>query len=79
MKWRDHIVVDPAICHGAPCFRGTRVMVSVVFDNLAADHTREQTLADYPSLWPEAIPAAIAYAAELSRERIVEIPGSDAA
>ena len=79
MNWRDHITVDPAVCHGAPCFKGTRVMVSIVLDNLAAGRTVEEILRDYPSLRPEAIPAAIAYAAELARERIIEIPGSDAA
>ena len=54
-------------------------MVSVVLDNLAAGGTVKEILRDYPSLRPEAIPAAIAYAAELARERIVELPGSDAA
>jgi uncharacterized protein (DUF433 family) len=54
-------------------------MVAVVLDNLAAGRSSQQVLADYPSLRPEAIPAAMAYAAELARERIVEIPGSDAA
>lgn len=79
MNWRDQITVDPGVCHGVPCFRGTRVMVFVVLDNIAAGGTAEEILRDYPSLWPEAIPAAIAYAAELARERIVELPGSDAA
>ena len=79
VNWRDHITADPAICHGAPCFRGTRVMASVVLDNLAAGATVEKILRDYPSLRPEAIPAVIAYAAELARERVVEMPGSDAA
>jgi len=53
--------------------------VSVALDNLAAGATAEAVLRDYPSLRPEAIPAAISYAAELARERIVEVPGSDAA
>ncbi len=79
MNWRDHITVDPAVCHGAPCFRGTRVMVAVVLDNLASGRTAEQILEDYPSLRPDAIPAAIGYAAELARERVVDLPGSDAA
>lgn len=79
MNWRDHITVDPAVCHGVPCFRRTRVTVSIVLDNLAAERTVEEILTDYPSLRPEAIPAAIMYAAELARERIIEIPGSDAA
>jgi len=79
MSWRDHITVDPNVCHGAPCVRGTRVMVSVVLDNLAAGRTAEEILADYPSLSHEAISASIAYAAELARERVVDLPGSDAA
>ena len=79
MKWREHIIVDRNVCHGAPCFRGTRVMVSVVLDNLAAGRTADEILADYPSLRSEAIPAAIAYAADLARERVVDLPGSDAA
>ena len=79
MNWRDHITVNPATCHGLPCFRGTRVMVAVVLDNLAAGRPGQDILLDYPSLRPEAIQAAIAYAAELARERIVEMPGSDAA
>ena len=54
-------------------------MVSVVLDNLAAGGTAEKILRDYPSLRPEAIPAAMAYAAELARERVIETPGSDAA
>ena len=54
-------------------------MVAIVLDNLAAGRPGQDILRDYPSLRPEAIQAAIAYAAELARERIVEIPGSDAA
>lgn len=79
MNWREHITVDPGICHGAPCFRGTRVMVSVVLDNLAAGAQPEAILHEYPSLQPEALPAAIAFAAELARERIIALPGVDAA
>ena len=79
MNWRDHITVNPAVCHGAPCLKGTRVPVSVVLDNLAAGRTADEILEDYPSLWPEAITAAIAYAAELSRERVVDLPRTDAA
>ena len=74
MNWREHITVDPGICHGAPCFRGTRVMVSVVLDSLAAGATPEEVLRDYPSLRAEAMPAAIAFAAELARERVIALP-----
>ena len=76
MKWQDHITVDPAVCHGQACIRGTRVMVSVVLDNLAAGLTPEEILKSYPSLTKESIQAAIAYAAELARERVVSMPQS---
>ncbi|HRH86908.1 MAG TPA: DUF433 domain-containing protein [Rubrivivax sp.] len=74
MDWKQLISVDPKIMHGAVCFRGTRIPVSVVLDNLAAGETAEAILHEYPSLGPEHIPAAIAYAAELARERILPVP-----
>src|SRR6185312_5627585 len=74
MDWRSYISTDPQIMHGAVCFRGTRIPVSVVLDNLAAGETPERILKEYPSLRPEHIPAAIGYAADLARERIVPIP-----
>jgi uncharacterized protein (DUF433 family) len=74
MNWRDFITVDPAVCHGQACIKGTRIMVSVVLDNLAAGLTAEQILEQYPTLTREAIRAAISYAAELSRERFVIVP-----
>ncbi len=74
MDWKLHITSDPEIMHGAVCFRGTRIPVSVVLDNLAAGETSDRILDNYPSLKPEHIPAAIGYAAELARERIVPIP-----
>lgn len=73
MEWKDHITVDPNVCHGKACIRGTRVMVSVILDNLAAGLKPEDILKDYPSLTPQAIQAAIAYAAELARERVVPL------
>ncbi len=74
MDWRDHITSNPDVCHGRACFKGTRVMVSVVLDNLAAGLTAEEILDSYPSLKPEAIQAAIAFAADLARERVVALP-----
>ena len=68
MNWREYIVVDPEIAHGQACFKGTRVPVSVVLDNLAAGLTAKEILESYPSLDPKAIQAAIAYGAELARE-----------
>jgi uncharacterized protein (DUF433 family) len=74
MDWREHIWIDPARMHGVPCMRDTRVPVYVILDNLAAGETPATILAQYPSLRPEHIPAALAYAAELARERDAAIP-----
>jgi uncharacterized protein (DUF433 family) len=49
-------------------------MASVVLDNLAAGLTPDEILQSYPSLTREAVQAAIAYAAELARERVVALP-----
>ena len=73
-NWRDFIAADPEVCGGKPCIKGTRIMVSVVLDNLAAGVTLDEILRSYPSLTREAVHAAIAYAADLARERIVPMP-----
>ncbi len=73
MDWRERITVDPLVCHGKACIKGTRIMVSVILDNLAEGVSEEEILRSYPSLNPEDIKAAIAYAAELSRERQVSL------
>ncbi len=74
MEWEKYISVDPAVCHGKACIKGTRVMVSVILDNLADGATLEDVLADYPSVPENAVRAAIAYAAELSHERVLAVP-----
>ncbi len=74
MNYADHISVDPGICHGKACIKGTRVMVSVILDNLAAGASYEDICRDYPTVSREAIRAAIAYAAELSHERVLAVP-----
>jgi uncharacterized protein (DUF433 family) len=68
IDWRERIAADPAICHGKPCIKGTRIMVSVVLDNLAEGLTAQEIVAEYPSLVPEDVQAAMAYAADLARE-----------
>ena len=57
MDWCNHITVDPQICHGQACVKDTRVMVSVVLDNLAGGCTVDEILAGYPSLSREGIPS----------------------
>jgi uncharacterized protein (DUF433 family) len=78
MDWRKHISSKPNVCHGRPCFTGTRVMVSVIFDCLAEDMTEAEILAEYPTLTPDSIKAAMAYAADLARDRVLEMPGTAA-
>ena len=73
MDWRNYITVDPKICHGQACIKGTRVMVSVILDNLADGLDAQETLKSYPSLTKESIQAAINYAAELTRERVIAV------
>lgn len=77
MKWQERISVDPQVCHGKACIAGTRVMVSVVLDNLASGLSRDEILASYSALRSEDIDASIAYAAELTRERVIPLsPGA---
>ena len=63
MDWRERIEVDPEVCHGKACIKGTRIMVSVVLDNLAAGLSVDEILGSYPSLCGEDVQAAMAYAA----------------
>ncbi|HEV7668435.1 MAG TPA: DUF433 domain-containing protein [Thermoanaerobaculia bacterium] len=74
MAWNHSISIDSEIMHGTPCITGTRIPVSVVLDNLAADVSPERILAEYSTLALEDLTVAIAYAAELPRERIITLP-----
>jgi uncharacterized protein (DUF433 family) len=74
MDWRNYITTDPDILHGAVRFVGTRIPVTVVLDNLADGAAPAEILRQYPGLTAEHIPAALGYAAELARERVVPIP-----
>ncbi|MGB7914484.1 MAG: DUF433 domain-containing protein, partial [Rhodomicrobium sp.] len=69
----DRISIDPKVCGGKPCIKGTRIWVSLVLDFLAEGIREDEILADYPQLTPEDIRACIAYAAEIARERIVPV------
>jgi uncharacterized protein (DUF433 family) len=74
MEWREYVTVDPNICHGRACIRGTRVLVSAILDNIAAGESADSILESYPTITPEAIQAAIGYAADLARERVIALP-----
>jgi len=73
-NWKERISIDPKVCHGKPCIKGTRIWVSLIVDNLAAGSSEGEILEAYPSLSREDIRAALAFAAEMARERYVDIP-----
>jgi uncharacterized protein (DUF433 family) len=66
--WHERITTDPNVCHGKPCIRGTRIMVSVILDNLADGLSQEEIVREYPPLTLEDVRAALAYAAVLAGE-----------
>jgi uncharacterized protein (DUF433 family) len=67
------IVVDPAVCFGKPVIRGTRIWVALILENLAEGVTEADLLRAYPQLEPDDLRAALAYAAEVTRERVVPV------
>lgn len=73
------ISIDPNICFGKPCIRGTRIWVSLILDFLANGMTMDEVLAEYPHLTHEDILASIAYGAEMTRERYILIPAEETA
>ena len=76
MKREDllaRITVDPKVCTGKPCIRGTRIYISIILDALAEGLTLEEIIDHYPSLTADDIRAAVAYAAELARENVWKI------
>jgi uncharacterized protein (DUF433 family) len=68
------VSIDPEVCFGKPCIRGTRIWVYLILDNLAEGVTEAEILDAYPQLKPEDIRAAVAYGAEMTRERVIPIP-----
>ena len=63
MNWEDRISIDPQVCHGKPCIRGTRIMVSIILDYPSAGESVESIQQEYPTLQAEDIRAAFAYTA----------------
>jgi uncharacterized protein (DUF433 family) len=70
----NRISIDPAVCGGKPCIKGTRIWVSLILDLLASGLSEAEVRTEYPQLCQEDIWAAIAYGAEASRERMIPIP-----
>lgn len=67
-NWQARITSDPDVCHGKPYIRGTRIMVSVVLDNLLEGLSPEEVVREYPALTIEDVRAALGYASDLARE-----------
>jgi uncharacterized protein (DUF433 family) len=70
----NRISINPNVCFGKPCIKGTRIWVSLILDFLANGMSEKEILAEYPQLTHEDILAAIAYGAEAARERIIPVP-----
>ena len=73
MDWKNTIAVKYEVYRGKACFKGTRVLVSVVLDNLAAGMTIDEIVRSYPTVSAEMVHAALAYAADLAREESVSL------
>ena len=71
--WRERISVNPNVCFGRPCIRGTRIWVSLIPDLLASGGMVEEILQEYPQLTRDDIQACLAYGAEVARERFIPI------
>jgi uncharacterized protein (DUF433 family) len=70
----DRISIDPAVCGGKPCVKGTRIWVSLILDLLASGMLEAEVIVQYPALKHEDILAAIAYGAEAARDRVIPVP-----
>jgi uncharacterized protein (DUF433 family) len=68
VDWKEHISVDPDICHGKPCLKGTRIMVSIILDYLSAGESQDAIRRQYPQVTAEQIRAVLGYAAWLAHE-----------
>ena len=71
--WQKRISIDPQVCNGKPCIRGTRIWISLVLDFLASGSSTEEILEEYPQLAKEDILACLAYGAEVAREQYIPL------
>jgi uncharacterized protein (DUF433 family) len=71
--WYERISIDPKVCHGQACIKGTRIPVHQIVRMLANGDTIEELLAEYPSLERDDILACLDYAASLAEEQIAPI------
>jgi uncharacterized protein (DUF433 family) len=71
IHWKDFVVIDPEIHHGEPCIKGTRIPVAIILGSIADGMTIEDIIKEYPQLKPEAVRAALSYAADAVRQDIL--------
>jgi len=71
--WKERISINPNVCHGKPCIKGTRIMVWIIVSCIANGDSVGDILQAYPSLTREDIQAALAYAAEMTREKVLPV------
>ena len=71
LAWQERIVIAPDLHHGEPCIKGTRIPVATIVGSLADGMTPSEIRAAYPQLSDQDIRAALAYAAELTREDLL--------
>lgn len=70
---KDRVVMNPAVCGGKACIRGTRIPIAIILASLAEGMSAEEIIGHYPHLSPEDIRAALAYAADLSEEGVWKV------
>jgi uncharacterized protein (DUF433 family) len=70
MDWREFISAGPAVCHGKPCIKGSRVLVSVILDSLAAGSTVDEITRDFPGVSSDAVKSTLSFAADLAGGRL---------
>ncbi len=72
------ISIDPDVCGGKPCIKGTRIWVSLILDLLASGMSEAELLSEYPGLTHDDVLAALAYGAEAARDRVIPVPSEPA-
>lgn len=70
----SRITLDPNVCFGKPCIRGHRIWVSLILDHLATGMSIHDIVQQHPGLEKDDILACVAYGAEMSRERVIDLP-----
>ena len=75
MELPERVEIRPDVMFGKPCIRGTRILVYLILEKLAADETMEELLEAYPQLERKDLAAALAYAAAIARDEVVLAEG----